>query len=189
MKNSYLALMYDQTPLNTLQMSFLLISQQWCYMGTIILMLQIEKKQTGSQGDLSVMCKCHWEYPSFLSPISMTTVSTDCAHTVCTVNAGLASLNSAWVRRQRAHMLPSVWLNPQISVCSEAKRRNVTDGKSMPQVEWAEILWMLILENGRQWRCAGYIQVYWCFDTERRWFVPLKLIEDQMIKLKTYFSW
>ena len=107
-------------------------------------------------------------------------------HTVCTVNVGLALLNSAWVRRQRVHMLLNVWLNPQMSICSEAKRRNVTDGKSMPQMECAEILWMLILENGRQWRCAGYTQVYRYLDTER-WFVPLKLIEDQMIK--SDFSW
>ena len=68
MKNSYLALMYDQTPLNTLQMSFLLISQHRCHMGTIILMLQIgknKKKKKRSQGDLSAMCKRHWEDLSF----------------------------------------------------------------------------------------------------------------------------
>ena len=181
--------MYDQTPLNTLQMSFLLISQQRCHMGTIILMLQIEKKKKTKSGRFKYHVQASLGGSEFPYPVSMTAVSTDWAHTVCTVNAGLAPLNSAWVRRQRAHMLLSVWLNPQISVCSEATRRNVMDGKSMPQVEWAEILWLLILENGRQWRCAGYIQVYWCSDTERRWFVPLKRIEDQMIKLKTYFSW
>ena len=108
--------------------------------------------------------------------------------TVCAVNAGSAPLNSAWVRRQRAHMLLSAWLSPQLRVCSEAESKTGRALESMPQVEWA-VLWMLILENGRQWRCAGYIQVYWCSDTERRWFVPLKLIEDQMIKLKTDFSW
>ena len=39
--------MYDQTPLNTLQLSFLLISQQRYYMGTVIPILQ--KKKTNKQ--------------------------------------------------------------------------------------------------------------------------------------------
>ena len=79
MKNSYLALMYDQTPLNTLQMSFLLISQQRCHMGTIILMLQIGKNK--KKKTKSWRFKCHVQASlggsEFPSPVSMTAVSTD----------------------------------------------------------------------------------------------------------------
>ena len=57
LNEKYLALMYDKTPLNTLQLSFLLISQQRYYMGTIIPILQIKKKNTGSQRDSNVMYK------------------------------------------------------------------------------------------------------------------------------------
>lgn len=76
MKNSYLALMYDQTPLNTLQMLFLLSHNKDAIWGQLFSCYKLKKKTTGSQRDLSVMCKCHWEHLSFLSPVSMTAVST-----------------------------------------------------------------------------------------------------------------
>lgn len=159
------------------------------YRGTIILMLQIKKNKTKLEvRDLSVMCKCPGSIWVFCLSL----------HDCCQHRLKL-TLCAQWMQDwppltllksegQRAHILLSVWLNPQMRVCSEAKRRNVTDRKSMPQVEWAEILWMLILENGRQWRCAGCIQACQCFDTKEM-ICAIKLTEDQMIKLKTYFSW
>ena len=171
--------MYDQTPLNTLQLSFLLISQQRYYMGTVIPILQ-KKKNTGSQRDSSVMYKWKqlatgriWTF-HLQSPCC-------CRHrlkpTVCAVNAGSAPLNSAWVRRQRAHMLLSAWLSPQLQVCSEAESKTGRALESMPQVEWATDLWMLILVKGRQWRCAGCSQVsllwYW-----KEMVCAIKLIEN-----------
>lgn len=75
----HLALMYDKTPLNTLQISFLLISQQRYYMGTIVSILQI-KKYTGSQRfkcHVQVKIIGHWEALKFPSLVSMTAVSTD----------------------------------------------------------------------------------------------------------------
>ena len=49
-KNSSLALMHNQTLLNTLQISFLLISQQSCITGTIIsIKKQTKKKKLGVQ--------------------------------------------------------------------------------------------------------------------------------------------
>ena len=98
----------------------------------------------------------HWEALKFPSLVSMTAVSTDwsshCVHSECRIS-------STWVRRQRARMLLGAWLSLQLRVCSEAESRTARALESMPQVEWATDLWMLILVKGRQWRCAGYIQV------------------------------
>ena len=175
--------MYDQTPLNTLQLSFLLISQQRCYMGTILPFYKKKKKKkkkTGSQRDLSVICK--WKQMATGRIWTFHLQSPCCCRhrlkpTVCAVNAGSAPLNSAWVRRQRAHMLLSAWLSPQLRVCSEAESKTGRALESMPQVEWATDLWMLILVKGRQWRCAGCSQVsllwYW-----KEMVCAIKLIEN-----------
>ena len=48
-KNSSLALMHNQTLLSTLQISFLLISQQSCITGTIISIKQADKTKLGVQ--------------------------------------------------------------------------------------------------------------------------------------------
>ena len=159
MKNT--ALMYDKTPLNTLQLSFLSIWQQRYYMGTVTTILQ--KKKILIIREIQVSCTSENNWPLGGFELSISSLRDFCQHrlkpTVCAVNAGSAPLNSAWVRRQRAHMLLGAWLSPQLRVCSEAESKTGRALESMPQVEWATDLWMLILVKGRQWRCAGCIQV------------------------------
>ena len=135
---------------------------------------------------MQVTISGHWEDLNFPSPVSMTAVSKIEAHTVCAVNAGLVPLNSSWVRRQRAHMLLSAWLSPQLQVCSEAESKTGRALESMPQVEWATDLWMLILVKGRQWRCAGCIQVsllwYW-----KEMVCAIRLIESNWETKNRFF--
>ena len=161
MKNT--ALMYDKTPLNTLQLSFLSISQQRYYMGTVTTILQKKKKKILRIREIQVSCTSENNWPLGGFELSISSLRDFCQHrlkpTVCAVNAGSAPLISAWVRGQRAHMLLGAWLSPQLRVCSEAESKTGRALESMPQVEWATDLWMLILVKGRQWRCAGCIQV------------------------------
>lgn len=80
MKNSYLALMCDQTPSSTLQISFLLVSQQNCIIGTIIPILQMKKLGVrDTKYHSQAVTAGQWEARalSFLSPVSMTAVSKD----------------------------------------------------------------------------------------------------------------
>ena len=109
--------MYDKTPLNTLQLSFLLISQQRYYMGTIIPILQIKKKKYWE----SERFKCHvqvkiighWEDLKFPSPVSLTAVSTDwrshCVHSECRICPHLILLESEGKEHTCCSVLGSVF--------------------------------------------------------------------------------
>ena len=125
--------MYDKTHLNTLQLSFILISQQRYYMGTIILILQIKKKILGVR-EIQMSCTSENNWPLGGSEIFISSLLDCCQHrltlTLCAQwMQDLPPLNSAWVRRQRAHMLLSAWLSLQMRVCSEAESRTVRSGK------------------------------------------------------------
>ena len=77
--------MYDQTPLNTLQLSFLLISQQRYYMGTVIPILQKKKKYWESERfkcHVQVKTIGHWEDLNFPSPVSLLLSAQTEAHCV-----------------------------------------------------------------------------------------------------------
>ena len=139
-ENIYLALMYGQTPLKILQwISFLLISQQSCFMGTIIPILQKTKNWESERFKchVEVTTVGHWKDLSFSSPVSMTAVSTDwsshCVHSECRVGLLELCLN----QKQRAHVL-SAWVSPQMRVCSEAESRTMRDLKSMRREEWRQ---------------------------------------------------
>ena len=79
--------MYDKTSLNTLQLSFLLISQQRYYMGTVIPILQ-KKKQTNNWESERFKCHMqvktigHWEDLNFPSPVSLLLSAQTEAHCV-----------------------------------------------------------------------------------------------------------
>ena len=72
--------MYDKTSLNTLQLSFLLISQQRYYMGTVIPILQKKKKILGVR-EIQVSCTSENNWPLGGSELSISSllaaVSTD----------------------------------------------------------------------------------------------------------------
>lgn len=90
------------------------------------------------------------------------------------VKVWLASLNSAWVRGQRAHMLPSAWSHSSDQSLFIGWPENGEGSESyapggMPKGSMGAYFWK---REGS--RCAGSIQTFQCFDVERRWFVPLK---------------
>ena len=122
-ENSYLALMSGQTPLKILQMdiiSFNLTTKLLYGDNYSHFTKNKNKKMTERfKCHVEVTTVGHWEDLSFSFPVSMLSAKTE-AHTGCTVNAQLASLNSAWIRRQRAHML-GAWLSPQMRFCQRTK--------------------------------------------------------------------
>ena len=138
-ENSYLALMYGQTPLKILQVDIISF-----HLTTKLLYGDNYSHFTKTKNwerDSSVMCK--WQqldtgriWASHLQSPWLPSAQTE-AHTVCTVNAELVSWNSAWIRRQRAHVL-SASLSPQRRVRSEADSRIMRDLKSVRQEEWRQ---------------------------------------------------
>ena len=77
--------MYDKTSLNTLQLSFLLISQQRYFMGTVIPILQKKKYWESVRFKCHVQVKTigHWEDLNFPSPVSLLPSAQTEAHRVC----------------------------------------------------------------------------------------------------------
>ena len=123
-ENSYLALMFGQTPLKILQMDIISfnLTAKLLYGDNYSHFTKNKTKKW--QRDLSVMWK--WQqldtgriWVFHLQSPWLFSAQTE-AHTVCTVNAELVSLNSAWIRRQRAHVL-SAWLSPQMRFCQRTK--------------------------------------------------------------------
>ena len=91
--------MYDKTPLNTLQLSFLSISQQRYYMGTVTTILQKKKKKILRIREIQVSCTSENNWPLGGFELSISSLRDFCQHrlkpTVCAVNAGSAPLISA----------------------------------------------------------------------------------------------
>ena len=76
MKNSYLALMYDQTPLNTLQMLFLLSHNKDAIWGQLFSCYKLKKKQNWK----SERFKCHVQVSLGASEFSVSSLHDCCQH-------------------------------------------------------------------------------------------------------------
>ena len=109
LNEKHLALMYDKTSLNTLQLSFLLISQQRYYMGTVIPILQKKKKILGVR-EIQVSCTSENNWPLGGSELSISSL-------LAAVSTDWSPPCAQWMQ-DRAHLTPLESEGKEHTCCS-----------------------------------------------------------------------
>ena len=157
MKNSYLALMYDQTPLNTLQMLFLLSHNKDAIWGQLFSCYKLKKKQNWK----SERFKCHVQVSLGASEFSVSSLHDCCQHRLkLTLCAQWMQSWSPWTLLEseaKSTCAQRLGQSSDESMFRGWKQNHEGSEKYATGRMEAEILWVLILGNEGS---GGFLTVF-----------------------------